>query len=450
MILKIIANYFAKKGLTTHESSARAAISKYEREKEASEFRINERLMELQNNLSTQAKKRDEDLIQYTDKLNEFVNIATEMQPLVHKLYEQMFGAFEVWGRMKLRQQDMVIELSKRDLLQLEVNLFKDALKALEQMAQNEDKTHWKKLTSTEPLLLSNAHITKEMRAVERWQKTQDREYQIQHRRVMSAIRENKAKLTKSRTNIRDIREELKAINDELKMNREQIRGTYKILSDSWYAAQDKVKSMYVGKCDDLYYHVEKEDDLEGALVESSLWSNVLNLLGNTAETASKESCPPDNWGSMSELKSSFDLFREDLNNLFDDKKEHQEELNKYAFKIKQARANEEYGTFDSDKIQRNLAYEMKKECQQQIALIKPQKDQLGAHLSEIRKLLGWLKEISPQTYVENIYKMCEEMQDDGAEMYWRSVNIRTRTLTQPTLESTSNRDSNYNNEGKK
>jgi hypothetical protein len=449
MILKIIANFFAKKGLASHEADTRAAIARFEREKEASEFRINERIMGLRDNLSSQANKREEDLKEYIDKLNEFVNVATEIQPLVHKLYEQMFEAFEVWGRMKLRQQDMAIELSKRDLLQKEVNLFKDALKALEQMAQNEDKFHWKKLTSTEPLLLNNAYITKEMRAVERWQKTQDREYQIQHLRVVSAIRENKAKLTKCRTNIRDIREDLKPLNDELKMNREQVRGTYNILRDSWRAAQDNVKSMFAGKCDDLYYHVEKEDDLEGTFVESSLLSSISNLFGNKAETASKESCIPDNWGSMNELKSSFDFYRDDLNDLFDDKKEHQEELNKYSLKIKQARVNDDYGTFDSDKIQRTLAYQMKNECQQQIALIKPQKNQLGAHLSEIRKMLGWLEEISPQRYLENMYKMCEEMQDDGAEMYWRTVNIRTSTLIPPTLTDPSTRHSNYNNKGK-
>lgn len=446
MILKIIANFFAKKGLASHEADTRAAIARFEREKEASEFRINECIMGLRDKLSSQANKREEDLKEYIDKLNEFVNVATEMQPLVHKLYEKMFEAFEVWGRMKLRQQDMAIELSKRDLLQKEVNLFEDALKALELMAQNEDKFHWKKLTSTEPLLLNNAYITKEMRTVERWQKTQDREYQIQHRRVVSAIRENKAKLTKCRTNIRDIREELKPLNDELKMNREQVRGTYNILRDSWRTAQDNVKSMYAGKCDELYYHVEKED----ALVESRWLSSISNLFGNTPETVSQESCIPDNWGSMNELKSSFDLYRDDLNDLFDDKKVYQEELNKYSLKIKQARVNDDYDTFDSDKTQRGLAYQMKDECQQQIAVIKPQKNQLGAYLFEIRKMLGWLKEISPQKYVENMYKMCEEMQDDGAEMYWRSVNIRTSTLIPPTLTGPSTRHSNYNNKGKK
>jgi len=443
MILKKIANYFAKKGLASHESDTRAAIARFEREKEVSEFRINEHMMELRDKLSSQASKREEKLKKYIDQLNEFVDIATEMQPLVHKLYEQMFEAFEVWGRMKLRQQDMAIELSKRDLLCKEINLFEDALKALKQMAQNEDKFHWKKLTSTEPLRLDNAHIRKEMRTVERWQKTQDREYQIQHDRVVSAIRENKAKLTKCKTNIRNIREDLKPLNDELKMNREQVRSTYNILRDSWRTAQDKVKSMYAGKCNELYYHVEKEDDL----VEESWLSSISNLFGNTSETASQKSYTPDNWGTMSELKSSFDLYKDDLNDLFDDKKEHQEKLNKYSLKIKQARANDDYSTFGSDKTQRGLAYNKKNECQQQISLIKPKKQQLGAYLSEIRKMLGWLKEISPQKYVENMYKMCEEIQTDGAEMYWRSVNIRTSKLIPPTP---STGHSNYNNKGKK
>ena len=61
--------------------------------------------------------------------------------------------------------------------------------------------------------------------------------------------------------------------------------------------------------------------------------------------------------------------------------------------------------------------------------------------------MLGWLKEISPQKYVENMYKMCEEIQTDGAEMYWRSVNIRTSKLIPPTP---STGHSNYNNKGKK
>ena len=449
MILKKVAHYFAKEGLASHEADTRAAITRFEFEKEASEFRINERIISLRDKLSSQADKRDEELKEYIAKLNEFVNVATEMQPFVHKLYEQMFEAFEVWGRMKLCQQDMAIELSKRELLQKEVNLFEDALKALDQIAENEDKCHWKNLTATEPLLLSNAYIIKEMRTVERWQKTQDREYKIQHRRVASAIRENKAKLTKCRINISDIREEQKLLNDQLKMNREQVRSIYNILGDKYRTAQNNVKSMFAGKCDDLYYYVEKEDNLEKSLIESSWLSRISNLFRNISEIVSEKSRIPDNWGSMDELKSSLDLYKDELNDLFDEKKDYQKDFDKYNKKIKQARVIDDYSTFDSDKIQKSLANQLKNECQQQIVLIKPKKDQLGAHLSEIRKMLGWLKEISPQKYVEKMYKMCEEMQDDGVDMYWRSINIRTRLLIPPTFTGSSTRYSNYNNKGK-
>ncbi|MGR5302913.1 hypothetical protein [Vibrio alfacsensis] len=405
MILKKIAHFFAKRGLASHEADTRSAISRYDRAKEASEFRINERMMKLRDRLSSQANKRDEELKEYVNKINEFLDVATEMQPLAHKLYDQMFEAFEVWGRLKLCQQDLAIEMSKRDLLQNEISLLGDALKALDLMAQNDDKIRWQALVSNEPLVLNNAHVKREMRTVEKWQKTQDREYQTQRRRVLSTIRENKTKLNSCRNDIREVREALKPLNDELKLSRNQVRDTYNTLCESWRAAQDAVKSMYVGKCDELYFYIENEVNTH---------------------------CAPVGWGEMSELKSSFDLYKADVEDLFNEKKKHQEQLNKYSLRIKQARESGDYTSFDTDKSHRNLAYQNKSEIQRRINLVKPKKDQLGLYLFEIRKILDWLNNIKPQSYVENMYKMCEEMQDDGAEMYWRAVNIRTRGLIPP------------------
>lgn len=451
MILKKIAHFFAKRGLASHEADTRAAIARYEREKEASEFRINERMMKLRDCLSSQADKRDEDLKKYVNKLNEFVGVATEMQPLVHKLYDQMFEAFEVWGRLKLRQQDLTIESSKRDLLQKEISLFDDALKALELMAQNDDKLRWLSLTSNEPLALNNAHIKREMRTVERWQKTQDREYQTQRRRILSAIRENKKKLNGCRNDIREVREALKPLNDELKVSRNQVKDTYNILCGSWRAAQDTVKSMYVGQCDELYYHVEHEVNSQRPQEESHWLSSIFNSIGSTSKTiGKKDRCAPDGWGEMNELKLSFDLYKTDVEGLFDKKKKHQEQLNKYSLRIKQARESGDYSTFETDKSHRNLAYQKKNEIQQQINLVKPHKDQLGLYLIEIRKMLGWLKNIKPQSYVEHMYKICEEMEDDGSEMYWRSVNIRTRALIPPSHPEQQNNHFYYNKKGQK
>lgn len=424
MFLKAITHFFAKKGLASHEADTRAAISRYEREKEASEFRINERMVNFRERLQSHADKRDEDLKKYVDELNEFIAITAEMQPSIHKLYDQMFLAFDAWGKVKLTQQDLDIERSKRNLLQEEINLFKDALAALELMAQNEDKKRWHDRVESQPLGLDNKAIKKELKTVGRWQANQERELADQRKRIESAIRQNCMKLGQCRKNIKDLTEQLWPLKEELKRNRDQVRETYFGLCDYWKAAKNSVDSMYAGQCDELYYYVE-----EVCVMKETPMKVLFSWLSSSKEEAPIELTTPKGWGTKSELKESCDLFKADLDELFENKKKYQNELNHYSDRIKEARSTEDYSTFDQDKTHRSIAFNNKKETQDKIGIVKPKKDQLSLYLFKIRKMTGWLQDIHPQVHLNRMYNMCKEMQEEGEEMYQRSCGLK---VTQP------------------
>ena len=303
--------------------------------------------------------------------------------------------------------------------------MFKDALAALELMAQNEDKKRWYDRVENQPLGLDNKVIKRESKTVDRWQANQERELADQRKRIESSIRQNHMKLGQCRKNIKDLTEQLWPLKEELKRNRDQVRETYFALRDDWNVAKNSVDSMYASQCDELYYYVAEIRVVKKTPPPKGLFS----WLSSAKEEVSIELTTPNGWGTKSELKESCDLFKSDLDELFANKKKYQNEYNHYLERIEEAIDTEDYSTYEQDKIHRNAARSNKKEIQDQIGLVKPKKEQLSSYLFKIRKMTGWLQDIHPQVHLNRMYKMCQEMQEEGEEMYQRSCGIK---LTQP------------------
>jgi len=433
MILKKVTHFFAKNGLAAHEDDTRAAIAKYERKKEESEFRINECLSLLRENLQSQSDLYDADINTQADQFNAIIGFTDETQNQVKRLYDEMFKAFEVWGRIQINGKNLAIEFSKRQIFHDEIKLFNDALTALHLLAESEDRLQWKKKTLKEPMSLESPHIEREMGKVERWKKEQDKEYAKQRDRILSAIRENKTKLSLCSADVTTLKNNVYALEVELRGSRELVKQTYKVLQSNWHANIDSVKAMYVGKCDELNYDAKAKKE------EKKKKENKLNALFGFAKekikSKKKAANSPSDWGNLKELRDSLTSYKSDINDLFDYMKMSQEDITMYADKIKQARSSGDYDTFDSDKKNRNEAYQQKEHYKVDIAALKPKTKELGFRVANIRKILDLLYKMSPATYVESMFEMCLLKQDDGAEMYWKAINIRTKNLTAPTKQ---------------
>lgn len=378
LILKKIVHYFADKSLREHRRKTDLAHEKYEQEKDAVEFRLNEKQSKLKDALALNVEQAEKRLTEHVDTLNKVCNTATSLQPKLMTLQSLMYDAFDSWFVVKRKRVNIIVISNKYEKIEAEISYYKECVRAFDVAVEMKEKRLWNERTRKFQTQVDNQHVHNARDYVQHWAKAQDDDVKRQKRKITSALELAKNNLIRLRSELSGLRAELRTVNNSLNNIRKSVASQYKLVMDEWYDLKDTLT-------------IER-GDLEDVIAEQKEWK---------------------------EVKSE----------IHDEKKEAEEGFQLYKGRIEQARREDDYDDFDSYKKKKSHYHSKRVACYEKLDDVKEELSALNEQFNDIRAWQNHLYAISPRHIVESFYKhLLTHMPDEAPEVYFDSVRVKTKT----------------------
>ncbi|WP_031438543.1 hypothetical protein [Methylobacter tundripaludum] len=379
-MLKYIAHFFSKRCLDAHQRDTQAAITRYELEKEQSEFRINERHAELKESLEQRAKTRNEELEETINYFNQFFTEAEAIRPLTQILYKHVFNALDIWLELDIQNQEINHQKSCINALEAELEFYTESIEAYKVLAQTDEREQWKLITQSVPLNINSLHIDRAINDVKKWTDSQASEYDRQLKRIESSKKFVISQIGKLHHLMRETIKNCRTLNDALTKERNEAKQLFKEILTVWQSVKSRI---------DKYY--------------------------------------PESFDELKEIRQA--QF-EQKNNLFNSKDSLDIHITYYQKKIDDAYNNYEFDAIDNDKYNKQRYLAEKKALQRQIGELLGNMNETKSKVDTLIKMQKWLSQLHPAHQVENIYRLLNEnYETTGEKMYWKTLGVITNNI---------------------
>ncbi len=380
MLFKAIAHYFSKKSLDRHQSETNAELARYEVEKEQSDFRIQEHQMEMKESLEATVTAKNAEIEALVDTLNAYCSSATEMQSMMLALNRHIVEALDLWWQREPLRRLTRYHNERIHLIQKEKRFYVEAMSSYDAICETEERKAWSHITESFPLAIDNKHVRDAQKHVDRWEEDREHELDFQKKRIKSAINAASRRLS-SLCEERDATKEAeKALSIQLTQEREEVQHLYLKLKKHWFSIDDEINNHFL-----LSFSELKDKKRELFSLKDDLYE-VLN-----------------------ENKTNWEF---------------------YSSRIAEARKSDDYSTFETDKSNRQVWYDLNTETFQELTDVKEKISETSKQIDIIRKLKELLNKLHPDQQVEKVFALLMETEDkNGERLYWDALGIKTKKV---------------------
>ncbi|MGF1731212.1 hypothetical protein [Photobacterium kasasachensis] len=380
MLFKAIAHYFSKKRLDRHQRETNAELARYEVEKEQSDFRIQEHQMVLKESLEATATAKNAELEALVDTLNAYCSSATEMQPMMMALNGHIVDALDLWWQREPLRRLTRYHNERIHLIAKEKSFYIEAMSAYDAMCETEERKAWRHITESVPLAIDNVHVHAAQKHVDRWEEDREHELVAQKKRIKSAISAASRKLSTIREEKDATKEAEKALSLQLKQEREVVRRLYRELKAHWFSINDEINNHF-----------------------------------------------PLSFSELMDKKRELFALKDDL---YEDLNENKEQLAIYKSRIAYAHEHDDYSTFETDKRNRQVYFNLNAETFEELNDVKEEIGETLEQIGTIFKLRELLNKLHPDQQVEKIFALLMETEEkNGEQLYWDALGIKTKKV---------------------
>lgn len=393
MILKKIMHFFCGRSLEKETAKTNALIREVEQHEKAARERLQAKADEYKADAIAYKKKRDAELKDFIQFLNEQVGRAETYVPHLGDFQDKMFVCFDSWMNTSIAEQQTQL-LSERINTKFKMLDFITALRVeLNKLTQRNERNDWRHMIKERPILVSSTFIDHAVRQLS-----------INQKNNSESIRHD---LSRLKSHSKSLQIELK----ELCHQRDQIIASSRELMEKHRANKADLNEQY-RKC-------------------SEIFGEIKDMFSDRFGSTSTESRLADTWIAEIEagvtLPKLFSLHKgtadlqQDANYEFNTISENFDAI---RTKIAENRRLGDFDTLENDKATRDRLYLERQEVAEKRREILTARKVIYARGNELKEMLGKFESLQPDESIRRIVGIFSMGKDFDVH---RAIGVSTR-----------------------
>lgn len=386
-------HFFCGRSLEKEAAKTNALICEVEQHEKAARERLQAKADEYRAEVIAYKKKRDAELKDFIQFLNEQVGRAEVYAPHLGDFQDKIFVCFDSWMNTSISEQQIEL-LSERIGTKFKMLDFISALQVeLNKLTQRNERNDWRYMIMERPILVSSTFIERTVRQVS-----------INQKYNSESIRHD---LSRLKSHSMTLQTELK----ELRHERDQFIASSRELMEKHKAYKADLNEQY-RKC-------------------SEVFGEIKDRFSNRFGSASTESTLADMWIAEIEGGVTLPKLFSTHKGTADLQQEANDEFNAISedFHAIRARIDEnrklgDFDTFENDKAKRDRLYLERQEAGEKRREISSARKVIYARGNELKEMLGKFESLQPDESIRRIVEIFSMGKDFDVH---RAIGVSTR-----------------------